>query len=315
MRGFKQILAALLVLVGLAQSADKTIDLWWAVFNYPVDSVDLMIYDETGASSLKDSADAARTATPQTYDTSIILTDYDTKLWQAHFRIFYTALADSTIKYRPWTVPLSLLVTTTATGGDHQVRIFAIDTSGTDEPVPGVKLTIRDVALSATAIDVQYTGAGGFYDFSLDADSYAVLGTLTGYSFQTDTVVVAGPQTDSIEGYNQDLQADLCLTTVTVADIGGQPIERARVDISLAMQGNAGVQNECTGEIVLRPDTSAWTDATGQAQFYLIRSACLSVPSMYKFEIAKRRYGPAIVFYDSIPNTTTHTVQVQAWGS
>lgn len=167
---------------------------------------------------------------------------------------------------------------TTGTGsGDNDVRIYAIDTSGTDDSIMGVNITIKTIAGVFDA--AQTTNSNGYRDFTLPTDSMKYLGSKVGYQWITDTINVTADDTVAIYGYNVPLQEspdpNLCRVQGYISLPGGLPTKKIKVTFSTT----GGVYNFCDSTAFIPEPVSILTsthdDSLGLFAVNLIPSGCL----------------------------------------
>jgi hypothetical protein len=91
-------------------------------------------------------------------------------------------------------------ITGGAGSGSNDITYYALDTSGTDQMIQGVGLTVRTI--TGTFDAKQETNTSGFADFTSPAGSLVTSGVKPGYAWIPDTANRTGNATDTIFGYN-----------------------------------------------------------------------------------------------------------------
>jgi len=165
-----------------------------------------------------------------------------------------------------------------AGSGDNDVRIYAIDTSGTDDSIMGVNITVKTIAGVFDA--AQTTNSNGYRDFTLPTDSMKYLGRKVGYRWITDTINVTADDTVAIYGYNVPLQAspdpNLCRVQGYVYVPEGGSTKKITVTFTVA--GEA-VHNSCDSTAFIAEPvtvkTSIHEDSLGFFYADLVPSGCL----------------------------------------
>ena len=164
----------------------------------------------------------------------------------------------------------------TGTGtGAHSVTIYAIDTSGTDDSILDVGITVNSIA------DV-FDGSGktnsnGYEIFTLPADSMVYLGRKAGYTWLTDTVVVSGDATVTLYGYNVVIDPpddpNLCRVHGWARIPSGST--GRKMNVYLTVEGDEAVHNYCDSTFFIKQPKTTSTDADGYFYFDVYPSKCL----------------------------------------
>ena len=162
--------------------------------------------------------------------------------------------------------------------GDNAVRYYAVDTSGTDEAVARVQMTMKTIGGTFDATGP--TNASGYRDFTAPTANMVTYGKKLGYFFKYDTTDFIGDSTDTIIGYNVPLQPspdpNLCRVQGYVFVPGGAP-ERT-VAVTFTVSGEA-VHNDCDGTAFIAEPVTVWTsihaDSLGFFYADLVPSGCL----------------------------------------
>ncbi|MDP2816457.1 MAG: hypothetical protein Q8O19_07240 [Rectinemataceae bacterium] len=262
------IVAAFLIIVALAMNIEAATWKVPARWNEPTDSTRLTFY-KNGTSAM-----TAKRTTPRSYDTTLTVNN-DT-FYTAEFRIYFAGVDSAAT----WVWERFTTAGGASVGlGSESVRIFAIDTSGVDAAVQGVKITVRNAADNFVAM--AYTGSNGSATFFLDqasgANRYGVFGNKLAYIFPNDTFsVTASIDSMAAKGYDMVFTGPTALDVCQVdgdlykADGGamaGVYIEAHRVSGMAATGLFDGINVIFSGEPVYTV-----TDTLGHFNLYLIRS-------------------------------------------
>lgn len=260
----------------------------------PVDSAKLFVtladgthWDSTAGAARTNVASYDTTITGLSNDTAYLvifrLWDADSgKDWTFYWPILSTAtisdatigkIVDSTDSILSDAHGADSWLTGGAGSGDNDVRIYAIDTSGTDDSIMGVKITVKTIAGVFDA--AQTTNSNGYRDFTLPTDSMKYLGSKAGYRWITDTINVTGDDTVDIYGYNIPLQAspdpNLCRVQGYVFVSGGKTERK----ITVTFTNDGGVYNSCDSTAFIPEPVTTRTDTSGFFYADLIPSGCL----------------------------------------
>lgn len=193
--------------------------------------------------------------------------------------------------------------------GAYTVRVYAIDTSGTDDSLYKADISIQTITGVAHLGPIA-TNSNGYVDFSLDADSFRVLIAKEGYQFTMDTIVVAANQTNAITGRNYVVgspsAADVSKAYAWCRDASGNIIPGAKI-IAIPVGGN--IQDTCASTwttIVRQTLESAPSDAdSGFAYINLTKSKCYNRQNKYKISIVWNNdeiFGPKVL---TVPDSST----------
>jgi len=170
--------------------------------------------------------------------------------------------------------------------GAYSFTVVTFDSS-VSQTVPQAALAVRNVS-QTSLIATGRTGNEGTAMFNLDADSFVVVATAPGYSFDAyDTIVVSGTGSDTIFGDQFDPGSpsapQLCRVYGFLYDITGQPEEGASVTACLP----SGVVQYVV--VVVSPySVSTTTDSSGYFYLDLIPSDSLIPPgTKYEFTISR----------------------------
>lgn len=184
---------------------------------------------------------------------------------------------------------------TLAGSGDNNVVIVVTDTSGTDEKVMDVNITVRVLGASSPEAYLT-TNDSGRANFTLPAGTFEVLTRKGGYQFPTDTITVTGDATVNIYGYNT-ASVNQCAVWGYVGGVNSGLISNAQVTFSLANK----VNDTCADIILTNWTTSTRTDQNGRFETNLTRSSCLS----------NEQYNVVIRYKDGSTRNYTFTVPDQ----
>lgn len=162
--------------------------------------------------------------------------------------------------------------------GDNAVKYYAVDTSGTDEAIMDVKITMNTIEGVYDASGL--TNASGYKEFTAPTDEMVFLGRKCGYFFTRDTNDISGSLTDTLFGYDIPLQAspdpNLCRVQGYVSLPGGLPDRKIKVTFTVS--GEA-VHNSCDSTAFIAEPVTAWTsihaDSLGFFYADLTPSGCL----------------------------------------
>ncbi len=186
--------------------------------------------------------------------------------------------------------------------GAYSYRLVTFDTS-CYQTVPHVSVAVRNLMQSAM-IASGATGSDGMAMFNLDADSFVAVAMAPGYEFAAfDTIIVAGPATDTLFGHRFDPGAPfsplLCRVYGFVYGIDGRPEEGATVSACLP----SGAAQYSV--IIVSPfSKTTTTDSAGYFFLDLLPSDSLVPPGAeYEFTI-DRTNGTVLRQRLTVPDTT-----------
>ena len=186
--------------------------------------------------------------------------------------------------------------------GAYSFTLLTFDTS-LSQIIPQAGLAVRNVS-QTSLIAAGRTDSEGRATFNLDADSFVVVATAAGYSFNAyDTVVVAGTGSDTLIGDQFDPGAPsspgLCRVYGYLYDINGEPEPGASVTAHLP----SGVAQ--FDIVIVSPySISTTTDNDGYFFLDLIPSDSLIPPGIkYEFTIS-RTDGTILRQRLTVPDTT-----------
>jgi hypothetical protein len=156
--------------------------------------------------------------------------------------------------------------------GANLVRIYAIDTSGTDDTLSSIAVTVQNATGSKLAILT--TNDSGFAEFNLPSGTMKVLATLgASYVFPDTEYSVSGNDTFAILGYNTTVSSPSnpakALVYGTVYDRTGGYASNVIVEVKAASRNLA---DTVSGVIISPLALYDTTDASGYFSFELIRT-------------------------------------------
>jgi len=166
---------------------------------------------------------------------------------------------------------------TAAAGGSgiYADTIVLVDTSGTDVAVQGIKVEVRSSG-SVVQGGAQWTDANGKTIWSLDADTYTIISSGSGYTFPNASVVVAGNASDTVTGYNSfetpsPAGGNLCTVYGWLRDIAEDSLQYADIEFVLTEEA----YNTCDSTIIATKRKSVRTNAAGYFTIDLLKSSCM----------------------------------------
>jgi hypothetical protein len=191
----------------------------------------------------------------------------------------------------------------TATGsGSRTVRVYAMDTSGTDEAVTNVSVTIQNVSGTQIAGPLT-TNSSGYVDFTLNDGSVTALADLSpAYYFNSKSINISGNRTDSVWGYNTQISspsaAELSRVYGYVYDVQGNA-DSGRV-IYVERLGGTNAIDTGGGYIVSPLLETTTTNASGYFYFDLIRTNQYDSASKGKYTIYGRKDNATLFRIDTL---------------
>lgn len=168
--------------------------------------------------------------------------------------------------------------------GPDRVRIYAVDTLGTDSAVAKVDIGIYYYAGQMYAAAT--TGSAGYIDvYTTAPDSYYVQAGKMGYTWTRKLIVVDSNETDSIFGANVVVgvpdSTNMCRVYGYVYALAGVPREGAKIVASLSL---TNAVDSCAGVGLDAYEQQATTDATGYWYIDLVKTKCIDPASTYTFK-------------------------------
>lgn len=155
---------------------------------------------------------------------------------------------------------------------NNVIGIYAVDTSGTDDSIAQVTITLKDA--SGTAWRNLLTDADGFDKANLSNGNWTLIGSLNGFVFIDTTINVTADDTLSIKGYNVAVPVTGSSVTATafgdIRDLTGTLIPNVTVIATLPRD----VKNTCDSTWTFQPPVIVTTDASGRFTMTLTKSSC-----------------------------------------
>ena len=197
---------------------------------------------------------------------------------------------------------------TTGTG-DDTVTFYALDTSGTDQALQDVDLTVFNTA--GEEIVANETDGAGSRTFSLDPATYTLVGSRVGYYFPTASIVVSG-NSDSVAfmGYNiaigSPASADLCRVFGYLKDNSDQPIIGVTITATRTQRGIAIDTVGGTAALITNETVTAESDTSGY-WFLDLRKTTNFLDTLKGYYNIKGHYGGEILNVDNlyVPDAAT----------
>jgi hypothetical protein len=222
------------------------------------------------------------------YSWSALVADIDGTGQPGVYSVLITAVSDHTggqlrTPFRDFFQVAGWKLAAMGNGAGQYACTFVVRDSATMTPIPYAGLSVRNLSQSAQIASGR-TDSEGLVTFNLDADSFVVLASATGYVFcGGDTVAVTSSEMDTIYGCSFDPGSPslpgLCRVYGFLYDVKGEPLAEIAVSASLP----SGVSR--SGATVISPfRVSTVTDSLGHFFLDLIPSADL-VPSSTAYEI------------------------------
>lgn len=194
-----------------------------------------------------------------------------------------------------------------AGSGSETITYVAVDTSGTDEAVENVQITVTNPAGSADWAAL--SNPSGETVFSLDVDSgYTIQGNVPGYIFPIFTDSITGDKTDTLFGYNRVIGspggANRCRVYGYLSDLGANYIQRAKVTATL---DENKVRDTCAGTWVFdRSEAANPTGSDGYFYIDLTYSSCIE-GKIYTLTVSKTGESDESVEI-TVPDEATYEV-------
>ena len=222
------------------------------------------------------------------YSWSALVADIDGVGHPGVYSVLITAISDATggrlrTSFRESFQIVSWELGAIGPGSGKYACSFAVYDSATMTPIPHANLSVRNLSQSVLIASGE-TDSEGIVTFNLDADSFLVLASVTGYVFYGgDTIAVTASGTDTVYGCSFDPGSPslpgLCRVYGFLYDVKGEPLAAVAVSASLP----SGVTR--AGATVISPfKVSTLTDSLGYFYLDLIPSGDL-VPPTTAYEI------------------------------
>ena len=160
----------------------------------------------------------------------------------------------------------------TTSVNNNVIGIYAVDTSGTDDSVAQVTITVKDAGGNPWRNLI--TGSDGFATANLSNGNWTFIGSQNGYVFIDTTINVTADDTLSIKGYDVSVPNPPSATTATafgdIRDLTGTLIPNATVIATLP----GDVTNSCDSTWKLQANVVATTKSSGRFEMTLVKSSC-----------------------------------------
>jgi len=181
--------------------------------------------------------------------------------------------------------------------GSYQVKIYALDTSGTDACIEGVKVTAQDAAGGIAAFD--WTDGTGKVTFALDGATYTLLARKTGYLWPNKSLTVSGNiDSTAIQGYDvvlSDVGAENCNVYGYLTDGRDNPLVGAYIVATKTTDYPAVDTSGSFSSIVPAVPVEVYTDTLGLFQLSLRRTTDMA-DTVKGFWNISGKYGTRQIF-------------------
>lgn len=166
--------------------------------------------------------------------------------------------------------------------GPVEVRIFALDTSGTDTVVSGVVIGLTNLSTGDRLMGP--TLGNGSQTFGLEAATYRAISYKSGYVFDIDTFTVVNDEDSlAVTGYDlastYTVTAQVATVTVNVKNASGGPAE----GITISAYLKASRLADSSGAVIIPRPITDITDSLGQVTFSCIWSSYLTPATQWRF--------------------------------
>jgi len=161
---------------------------------------------------------------------------------------------------------------TSAGSGPYILHVIAIDTSGTDDTLSAISVTIQDATGSPIGGPLN-TNSEGYIEFNVPADSVVIVADGgVAYDFNTTGQTMTANDTIAVTGWNTTItppsNADYALVEGYIIAVDSLAIEDAIVTVRRAV-GNAATSSGYTVGSIYKADT---TDSDGYWSLPLLKS-------------------------------------------
>lgn len=261
------------------------------------DSMNWIIYRD---GTLRDSSDIV--ADTAGYDTTIVCTTGHN--YMIYEQVFWAGTADEERGNIPFSLNL-LNVSGASSSPNNVVTITSIDSSGTDNAVQGVNVTVKNTTTDAQL--TQSSNASGQTVWALIDGTYEVNGYKTSYIFQPpDTIVLTTDTSYGDSGYNVPVDPlivgdSVCTVTVNVKNNAGNAQENVEVTAYLAKSNVV----DWDGNAVYNITQTKRTNSSGQATFACLYSSAMQPATKWVFT-SMRTLRRTI----TIPSQASYTVDL-----
>ena len=179
--------------------------------------------------------------------------------------------------------------------GVYSILIWAVDTSGTDDSISDVQVSITTLAGTESNWPDE-TGSNGSYLATLDTGQYIVNLYKPWYAFSVDTITVAGHDTVTVSGYNRanpsaPVLANMCAVYGYIYDLidtgGFGGAKMAKITFTLPKN----TTNKCDSVIMMQGPQFTQTDQDGYFEIDLIQSECVGNQKYDVIATFQNRWG------------------------
>lgn len=185
----------------------------------------------------------------------------------------------------------------TAGGGAQTDSFFVYDTSGTDELVPDVDITVKPSGGGAAIAYGSQTDANGYLQYNLSASTeYLFQMRRIGYAFSDSTYTTDSGDSDSIAFLCYDLEypapssATVCAVSGTLIDPEGNAIQGAEINLQLSLgQDSLAVHAGVAALVGILTQTTT-TDDNGQWTLERIPNADIT-PEFTTYTYSAKKAG------------------------
>ena len=252
------------------------------LFNIPADTTDvdssqfLMLYitGDTAVTPGPPRRDTDSAHSTVNYDTTVT---YDTdSSYTALLLIYYAGVASSSPG--SWGIPVNWPTNSTPGGVGFNLRMYAIDTSGTDDSLSTIPISLANS--SGVVRYFKQTNSAGFADFSVSSGTWTPISTAFGYEFPAQSFAVTGTDTVDFQGYDNNIIATptnpaLANAYGYIKDASNTALKHLPV-FSVRSKGRNATDSTSAFNIIAGSLVQVRTDTTGLFQFTLIRTGQFS---------------------------------------
>jgi hypothetical protein len=188
--------------------------------------------------------------------------------------------------------------------GMYAIRLYAVDTSGTDTALSNVPVVVRTLAgdLSANGS----SNNSGYFDCNLDAGSYTALANRPAYYFWPKSLTIAGAKTDTIFGFNSPFPTVTTPQTCAVRVIILNPDGTAAQNVTVTANMARSAVIDSAGRGYTMWSRSKTTNSLGIADFNCVWSSYLIPATDYTFSVGVG--GKSLSVTASVPRQTSGTL-------
>jgi hypothetical protein len=238
-----------------------------------LDSVQVLVYEED--STTVDSFAAATFP----FDTVVVINDsVNTKVVYRYYYAAEDPAYRTTAEFLHGN-PTGGYVDSVAAGalpaGSNVRGFFVVDTSGTDDTLPGITISLEDV----NGIDRGnlLTNSAGFTTINMPDSTWTAKASAPGYVFIDTTFSASANDTLSIKGYDITVGAPSGGNEVRVFGYAYDVLDTADAlqNVWAHIELVSPANNTCDSTLTVRFQKKEITDATGLFSFDVVRSSCL----------------------------------------